>query len=160
MLVWLMLATTGPVGGIGGQPLPLGAIVGGLVIVLVPYGLAVIVAARRGRLGTGRDEIRSQLGPPSSTVSVQAALSWLAEGPARRSVVLTGGGGRHVALEPSAHGPVLAGFDGITPVGPLDVGPMVAEVGARRLLAADLEQLVGGRMAPIVATFELVGGQA
>ena len=160
MIVSLMPATTGPVGGIGGQPLPLEAVIGGLLIVLLPTAIAVVVAVWQGALGTGRDEIRSQPGPPSSMVSVQVALSWLAEGPARRSVVLTGGQGRHVELEPSAHGPVLAGFDGTTAVGPLDVGPMVADVGARRLLAADLERLVGGRTAPNVATFELVGGEA
>lgn len=91
---------------------------------------------------------------------MRVAPSWLAEGPARRSVVLTGGGPRHVALEPSTRGVDLAAFDGSASVRPGDVGPIVADVRARRLLAADLERLVGRRAAPIVATYELVGGVA
>jgi hypothetical protein len=47
-----ILATTGTPGGIGGHPLPFEAIIGGLVIVALPYAIAVAVGARRGALGT------------------------------------------------------------------------------------------------------------
>ena len=154
----MILATTGPARGIGGQPLPLEAIIGVLVIVALPYVIAVVVAARRGALGTGRDELRTEPGPPTSTISVHAALSWLAEAPERRSVVLMGAARRLVALEPSADGVTMAGFDGTGPLEPRDVGPMIADVRARTLLAADLERLVGGMSAPIVSTFERLGG--
>ena len=128
------------------------------MIVAVPYGIAVVVGDRRGALGTGRDEIRSELGPPSSTVSVQAALSWMAEDTGRRSVVLSGAAGRHAALEPSTGGVTLSGFDGVSALAPRDVRPMIADVPARRLLAADLERLIGGVSGPIVLTFELITG--
>jgi len=153
-----ILATTGAPGGIGGHPLPLEAIIGGLVIVALPYAIAVVVGARRGALGTGRDEIRSEPGPPSSTVSVQAALSWMSEDPGHRSVVLTGVAGRHAALEPSTGEVTLSGFDGVSALAPRDVRSIIGDVPARRLLAADLERLIGGVSGPIVLTFELIAG--
>ena len=153
-----MILFVGPAGGIGGHPAPLLAILGGLVIVLVPYVVAVIFAARRGRLGTGRDEIRSERGPASSMVSVRVALDWLAEAPTRRSVIVTGDGRHHVSLEPNPAGILMQGSNGECPIGPQDVGLTIADGQARRLLAADLELLVGGQIAPTVATFEYVVG--
>jgi hypothetical protein len=153
-----VLATTGPAAGIGGQPLPLEAIVGGVLIVAVPYGLAVLWAARRGKLGTGRHELRIEPGPPSSTTSVHAALSWLADAPERRSVVLSGAGNRHAALDPSGGMVLLGGFDGVSLLDSRDVRAEVMEDRARRLLAADLDRLVGGARAPVVSTFERLVG--
>ena len=151
-----VFATTGPAAGVGGQPLPLAAIIGGVLIVAVPYGVAVVVAARRGKLGTGRREPRDEPGPASSTTSVQAALSWLAAAPDRRSVVLTGAGNRHAALEPSGRQVMLSGSDGTSPIELRDVRPEIVEEGPRRLLAADLDRLVGGFGSPAVSTFEQV----
>jgi hypothetical protein len=157
-LVLSFLATTGPAGGIGGAALPMGAIIGGLVLVGLPYVVAVAVAAQRGALGTGRDEIRTRPGPPTSMTSVRTALGWLAEASERRSIVLTDGPGRHATLEPSAEGVTLTVFDGTTQLEARDVGPMIADDRARGLLAADLERLVGGASSPVVSTFERVGG--
>lgn len=156
LLLTGLLATTGPSAGIGGRPLPLAAIVGGVLIVAVPYALAVAVAAYRGQLGTGRGEPREEPGPPSSMTSVQAALSWLAASPDRRSVVLTGAGNRHAGLEPSAGKVLLGGFDGVGPLELRDVRAEITEDSARRLLAADLDRLIGGVGAPVVSTFQRV----
>ena len=155
-LVSVLPATTGPASGSGGSPLPLGAIIGVLVIFGLSYAVAIVVAAHRHTLGTGRDEIRTEPGLLSSTISVRAALSWLADGPARRSVVLTGAAGRHAMIEPSADGVTLTGFDGTASLAPRDVGLIIADSHARALLATDLERLVGGMTAPIVSTFERV----
>jgi hypothetical protein len=153
-----LLATTGPAAGIGGQPLPLVAIVGGVLIVALPYGLAVLWAARHGKLGTGRHDLRTERGPAASTASVAAALGWLAEAPDRRSVVLSGPGNRLASLVPSNGRVLLSGFDGIDPLEGRDVQSEVADDRMRRLLAADLDRLVGDGAMPVVSTFERTGG--
>jgi hypothetical protein len=113
---------------------------------------------RRGKLGTGRHELRTQPGPPSSTTSVQAALGWLADASDRRSVVLNGAGNPHAALAPSGGKVLLDGFDGARLLESRDVRAEIMEDRARRLLAADLDRLVGGVRAPVVSTFERLVG--